>query len=45
MVSVDPVLVGMVVVMLAFVFFIYLMLRRTITGFMQGMQEGSDEKR
>jgi hypothetical protein len=43
MVSVDPVLVGIVVVMLAFVFFIYLMLRRTITGFVQGMKEGGKE--
>ncbi|MDG5778869.1 hypothetical protein VB773_03610 [Haloarculaceae archaeon H-GB2-1] len=39
-VSNEPVLVGMVVVMLAFVFFIYLMIRRTVTGFKEGMEKG-----
>jgi hypothetical protein len=39
-VSEDPVLVGIVVVMLAFVFFLYLMIRRTVTGFKEGMDKG-----
>jgi hypothetical protein len=40
MVQVDPVLVGMVVILLTFVFFIYLFLRRTVTGFMDGLKQG-----
>lgn len=36
---VDPVLVGIVVIMLAFVFFVYLFIRRTLTGFKEGMEE------
>jgi hypothetical protein len=39
----DPVLVGMMVLMLVFVFFSYLFIRRTITGFMQGLNEGRDQ--
>ncbi|WEL18631.1 Uncharacterized protein SVXHr_2483 [Halorhabdus sp. SVX81] len=39
-VMVDPVLVGIVVVVLAFVFFVYLFVRRIATGFSQGMREG-----
>lgn len=34
----DPVLLGIVVVLFAFVFFVYLFLRRTVTAFKQGMQ-------
>jgi hypothetical protein len=43
MVQVDPVLVGIVVVMLAFVFFVYLFLRRTATAFKEGVKgKGGD---
>ncbi|WP_282568465.1 DUF7859 family protein [Halorhabdus amylolytica] len=37
---VDPVLVAIVMVLLAFVFFVYLFLRRIATGFSEGMREG-----
>jgi hypothetical protein len=37
--QVDPVLVGIVVLMLAFVFAIYLFLRRIATGFKEGVEE------
>ncbi|WP_258560461.1 DUF7859 family protein [Halorhabdus salina] len=37
---VDPVLVAMVVVMLAFVLFVYLFLRRIATGFKEGVRDG-----
>lgn len=40
---VDPVLVGILVLMVAFVFFIYLMVRRTITQFSQGVERGKGE--
>jgi preprotein translocase subunit YajC len=33
---VDPVLVGIVLLMVLFVFFIYLMIRRTVTEFKEG---------
>ncbi|WP_433626196.1 hypothetical protein [Halomicrococcus sp. NG-SE-24] len=36
----DPVFVGLLVVLLAFVFFIYLFVRRTITGFQEGINKG-----
>jgi hypothetical protein len=36
----DPVLVGIVVVLLVFVFAMYLFLRRIVTGFKEGMQDG-----
>ncbi|GAA0224908.1 hypothetical protein ACFFQF_09890 [Haladaptatus pallidirubidus] len=36
----DPVFVGLLVAILAFVFFIYLFVRRTLTGFQEGMQKG-----
>ncbi|WP_197428397.1 hypothetical protein [Halapricum sp. CBA1109] len=36
----DPVLVGIVVVMLAFVFFVYLFIRRTLSGFKEGVNQG-----
>ncbi|MFW5905714.1 MAG: hypothetical protein ACOCUO_02595 [archaeon] len=36
---VDPVLMAIVVVMLAFVFFVYLFLRRIATGFKEGVQD------
>lgn len=37
---VDPVLVGLVVLFLAFVFIVYLFVRRVATGFSQGLREG-----
>ena len=40
--GVDPVLLGIVVVMLTFVFLVYLFLRRTVTGFREGMNQGRD---
>ncbi|WP_227353381.1 DUF7859 family protein [Haladaptatus salinisoli] len=36
----DPVFVGLLVAILAFVFFIYLFIRRTLTGFQEGMRKG-----
>jgi hypothetical protein len=36
----DPVFVGLVVALLAFVFFVYLFVRRTVTGFREGIDEG-----
>ena len=43
-VDIDPVLVGIVVIILGFVFFVYLFLRRTVTGFQEGMQESRGRK-
>ena len=37
-IDVDPVLVGIVVVLLVFIFLVYLFLRRTVTAFKEGMQ-------
>jgi hypothetical protein len=42
MVNVDLVLVGIVAVLLGFVFFVYLFLRRTVTGFAEGLKQGRD---
>jgi hypothetical protein len=36
----DPLFVGLVVVILAFVFFMYLFVRRTVTGLRDGFDEG-----
>jgi hypothetical protein len=36
----DPLFVALLVIMLAFVFFVYLFIRRTLTGFQEGMQKG-----
>ncbi|WP_164974725.1 DUF7859 family protein [Halegenticoccus tardaugens] len=38
--NVDPVFLGLVVVMLLFVFFSYLFLRRTLLGLREGYEEG-----
>jgi uncharacterized membrane protein YdbT with pleckstrin-like domain len=35
----DPVIVGIVVILLALVFFLYLFLRRIATGFKEGLDE------
>jgi len=40
MVQVDPVLVGIVVVILIVVFAAYLFLRRIATGFKEGLNQG-----
>lgn len=41
MLEVDPVLVGLITLILLFVLFVYLMIRRTVTAFTSGMREGS----
>ncbi len=38
--NVDPVLVFFVVVMLLLVFAFYLLLRRTVTSFIEGLRQG-----
>jgi ABC-type uncharacterized transport system permease subunit len=38
----DPIVIGILVALLAFVFFMYLMLRRTVTGFKEGVEQGRD---
>ncbi len=40
MVEVSPVLAAIVVIMAAFVFFVYLMIRRTLTQFKEGVNRG-----
>jgi hypothetical protein len=42
--GIDPVLVGIVVIILGFVFFVYLFLRRTLKGFKEGMEQGKGRK-
>jgi uncharacterized protein (DUF2062 family) len=44
-IEVDPVLVGIVAIILGFIFFVYLFLRKTITGFQEGMQESRGRNR
>ncbi|MFC4450652.1 hypothetical protein [Halorussus aquaticus] len=36
----NPMVVGFVVLLLGFVFFMYLFIRRTVTGFREGVQNG-----
>jgi hypothetical protein len=36
----NPLVVGFVVVLLGFVLFMYLFVRRTVTGFREGMNDG-----
>ena len=43
MVDVGPVFYGMLAALLAFFFFIYLLLRRTVLGFKEGMDRGKNE--
>ncbi|PSP73095.1 hypothetical protein BRC86_10515 [Halobacteriales archaeon QS_3_64_16] len=38
--SIDPVLVGLVVVMLVFVFGVYLLIRRTLLSLREGFESG-----
>lgn len=40
MAEVDLVLVGMVLVLVGFAFFLYLLIRRTVVDFKKGMNEG-----
>jgi hypothetical protein len=40
MVQVDPVLVGIVAVLLFIVLFLFLLVRRTMKGFTDGLREG-----
>jgi len=42
---VDAVLVGMVALMLMFVFAVYLFLRRIAVGFKEGMEKSRDNRR
>jgi hypothetical protein len=37
---VDLIVYGILAILLLFVFFAYLMIRRTVTGFKEGMDEG-----
>jgi ABC-type uncharacterized transport system permease subunit len=37
--DIDPVLLAIVAVMLLFIFFVYLFIRKTVTGFKEGMDE------
>jgi hypothetical protein len=36
----DPLVLGFLAVLLGFVLFMYLFIRRTLTGFREGMQNG-----
>lgn len=44
-IEIDPVLIGLVVIMLGFVFYIYLFVRRTVTGFQEGLDESRGRDR
>lgn len=39
-IDVDPVLVGLVLFLLLVVFFLFLFIRRIVTGFTEGLREG-----
>ncbi|MFB6266851.1 MAG: hypothetical protein ABEI31_04260 [Halodesulfurarchaeum sp.] len=43
MVDVGPVFYGMLAALLVFFFFIYLLIRRTVLGFKEGMERGKEE--
>lgn len=43
-VEVDPVLVALVAIMLGFVFFVYMFIRRTVTGFQEGIEQSRRER-
>jgi len=43
MVSVDILTLGLLVIVLGFFFFMYLMVRRTLMGFKEGVQSGRDK--
>jgi flagellar biogenesis protein FliO len=40
----DPIMLGILAVILLFVFFLYLMVRRTVTGFKQGVEDGQNRR-
>jgi hypothetical protein len=40
--DVDPVLVGLVLFLLLVIFFVFLFLRRIVTGFTEGLREGRE---
>lgn len=40
----DPIVIGILVALLVFIFFMYLMLRRTVTGFKEGVNQGQNKK-
>ena len=40
--DVDPVLVGLVLFLLLVVFFVFLFIRRIVTGFTEGLREGRE---
>jgi preprotein translocase subunit YajC len=40
----DPIMLGILAIILLFVFFMYLMLRRTVTGFKEGVEDGQDRR-
>jgi flagellar biogenesis protein FliO len=40
----DIVMLGILAVLLLFVFFVYLMVRRTITGFKKGVEDGQRDR-
>lgn len=42
MVELDPVAIGFVLLLLAFVLFMYLFLRRTVLAFREGQDRGRD---
>jgi len=43
MLEVDLLTLGLLVVVLGFFFFMYLMVRRTLLGFKEGVQSGRDK--
>ena len=40
--GIDPILVGLVLFLLLVVFFVFLFLRRIVTGFTDGLREGRE---
>ncbi|MEF8781577.1 MAG: hypothetical protein V5A39_10140 [Haloarculaceae archaeon] len=40
----DPIMLGILALILLFVFFMYLMLRRTVTGFKEGVEDGQNRR-
>ncbi len=40
--EIDPIMIGLLVALVIFFFFLYLMVRRTVVGFREGFGEGYD---
>lgn len=40
----DPIFVGLAILLVLFIFFMYLMIRRTMLGLQEGFDEGRDER-